>query len=115
MNRIIILKDEANFDIIEAGYDIGENSLSTSKRFSTAVYAAIDDLAVMPGMGVRRDYNNPVYANMRMWPVPKFSKYLIFYRTAGEFLEVLRVLHGSQDIEAIFAPDVTETQDETQE
>lgn len=115
MSRIVVHKNEAEFDIIEAAYQIAETSLIRSERFTKAVKAAIDDLAIMPGMGVQRDYDNPAYANMRMWPVPKFSKYLIFYRTAGEFLEVLRVLHGSQDIEAIFAPEVAETQDETQE
>lgn len=111
MSRIIIHKNEADFDIIEAAYYITETSLGTSKRFTRAVHAAIASLAEMPGMGVRRDYNNPTYADMRMWPVPEFPKYLIYYRTTDEYLIIIRVLHSAQDIAAIFAPEKPEESD----
>jgi toxin ParE1/3/4 len=55
-------------------------------------------------MGAIRTYQNSGLGEMRMWPVPKFSKYLIFYRVFGSDLEILRVLHGAQDLQAIFAP-----------
>ena len=58
----------------------------------------------MPRLGVLRDYGNPDFAGMRMWPVPRFSKYLIFYMAHEEELEIVRVLHGAQNIQEIFAP-----------
>ena len=59
----------------------------------------------MPGMGVSREYGNPRLKGMRMWPVPGFKNYLIFYRATETELEVLRVLHGARDIESLFQPE----------
>ena len=38
---------------------------------------------------------------MRRAPVPSFSKYLIFYLPSAGGIDVVRVLHGAQDIERI--------------
>jgi toxin ParE1/3/4 len=81
-----------------------EASLTTSDRFLEAVEKAYKRLAEMPGLGVLRDYGNPALSGMRVWPVPKFPKYLIFYRATDTELEILRVLHGARDLDAIFAP-----------
>ena len=56
-------------------------------------------------MGALRDYNNPRYAGMRMWPVPGFTKYLIFYQIGDTEIKILRLLHGAQDLAQIFAPE----------
>ena len=37
-----------------------------------------------------------------MWPIPRFEKYLIFYRFNDDTLEVIRVLHGARDLTRIF-------------
>jgi plasmid stabilization system protein ParE len=61
-------------------------------------------LAATPGAGTPRDYDTPALAGLRMCPVPKFSKYLIFYLTTDKTVEIVRVLHGAQNLPAIFAP-----------
>ena len=38
-----------------------------------------------------------------MWRVKDFERYLIFYRTMPNGIEVIRVLRGERDIEAILA------------
>ncbi len=59
----------------------------------------------MPGMGVSRKYGNPSFEGMKIWRVPDFEKYLIFY-TANEFeIRIIRALHGNRDIENLFSPD----------
>ena len=58
----------------------------------------------MPGGGALRDYGDPALAGLRMWPIPKFPKYLIFYLTTEKTVEIVRVLHGAQNLQAIFAP-----------
>jgi toxin ParE1/3/4 len=37
-----------------------------------------------------------------MWPVKDFEKYLIFYRSLPEGIEVVRIIHGARDIERLF-------------
>ncbi len=39
---------------------------------------------------------------LRKWPVQGFPNILIFYRVDGNCLDVVRVLHGSRDVESIF-------------
>jgi toxin ParE1/3/4 len=108
MSREIIVHDEARIEVIEYTYRIAEDSLRVSDCFVEAVNAAYGRLADMPGIGVSREYSNPRLKGMRMWPVPGFEKYLIFYRATDTELRVLRVLHGAQDIESLFAPEEEE-------
>jgi len=108
MSREIIVHDEARFEVIDYAYRIAEDSLRASDRFVNAIDAAYVRLAEMPGIGVSREYSNPKLSGMRMWPVPGFEKYLIFYRANDTELRVLRVLHGAQDIENLFTPDEDE-------
>jgi toxin ParE1/3/4 len=105
MSRQIAWSQEARADVLRDAYYLADAAnLTTSDRFLEAVEKAYKQLAVMPGLGVLRDYGNPALTGMRVWPVPKFPKYLIFYRATDETLEIIRVLHGARDLDAIFAP-----------
>lgn len=55
-------------------------------------------LADTPGIGTPRKEYHGLYK----FPV---GDYLIFYRTGQNGIEVIRILHGSRDIEAIFNQD----------
>lgn len=57
----------------------------------------------MPGIGERRESPNPRLAGLRVWRVEGFEKHLIFYRPAGDGIEIVRVLHGARDIDSILA------------
>ena len=103
MSREILLHETARLDINDIADYIARDSLAAADRFVDAVGDAFERLAEMPGMGVRREFNNPRLAGMRMWPVTGFSKHLIFYRATETRLEVIRVLHGSRDLETLFA------------
>jgi toxin ParE1/3/4 len=103
--RKVIRRPEARRDIIAAATYIAEHAgFNASERFLKATDNAFDTLSLMPRMGVLRDYGNPDFAGMRMWPVPRFNKYLIFYLVTEEELEIVRVLHGARNIQEIFAP-----------
>jgi len=60
-----------------------------------SIFSALERIAGMPEMGHRRE--DLTDEDLRFWPV--FS-YLIVYRPGGTPLEVVRVLHGHQDVEA---------------
>jgi len=105
MSRKIIVHREARSDVIDIAYFIAEDSLDAASRFATALDAAYRRLAFLPSIGAIREYNNPSLAGMRMWPLPEFPKYLIFYRATDEELRIIRVLHGAQDPGSIFKQD----------
>ncbi len=95
---------QARADVLNYAYDIADKvSLDASDRFLEATEAAYKQLAHMPRMGVLRDYGNPDYTGMRMRPISRFNKYLIFYRVSDDKIEILRVLFAARNIPEIFA------------
>ena len=67
-------------------------------RFVEAFKSSVDLLARMPALGrVRPDLGTP---ETRSWRVGGFRNYLIFYEVLPDRLRLLRVLHGSRDLQA---------------
>lgn len=103
MSLEIIETPEAVDDIIKAAeYIASRASLNASDKFLQAVKSTYRQISEMPGMGVVRDFGQPDLKGMRMWHVAKYPRFLVFYVTTGRELIILRVLHGTQDIDAIF-------------
>ncbi len=67
--------------------------------------ATFQRLAAMPGLGTRYEPHEPLYGGLQFFPVSRFRIYLIFYRPIPGGIDVLRVLHGAQDIHRILAED----------
>jgi toxin ParE1/3/4 len=59
----------------------------------------------MPGMGQGRKFKHSELSGLRSFRVEGFRNYLIFYRPAGEGVEIIRVLHGAHDLDALFSDD----------
>jgi hypothetical protein len=45
---------------------------------------------------------DPKLQNIRSWQVKEFNDYLVFYRSLTNRVEILKVIHGTRDIETIF-------------
>ncbi len=108
MTRHIDTDEAADTDINKHFDYLAERSVEAGLRFLRAVTRSLEDLALMPGIGARRDYHNPDLGGLRMSPVTGFENYLIFYLTAEDSIRVVRVLHGAQDIERIFQQKTSE-------
>lgn len=108
MSREIIRHQTARDDILSEAYAIGERDLNASDCFLSATEAAIRRLAEMPGLGSVRRFKNPLFGELRMWPIPGFRKHLIFYRASEDTLEVVRVVHGARDLAVLFAEEKKE-------
>lgn len=79
----------------EAGFDVAE-------RFLRAVRAEFEALAKMPRSGALCGFMSRDARDMRRWSVTGFERWLIFYEALDSGILVARVLHGAQDIHAIF-------------
>ena len=104
MSRKIIIHDDAFDDLDTSSAAIGEYSSSASVRFLKEAQKAFLLLSGLPGIGAPRDYDNRDLNGMRMWPVSGFRNYLIFYLTTEDTIEIVRILHGSQNIQSILSP-----------
>lgn len=90
------LDDEADYLVKEAGLEVGLS-------FLTAAQETFDLLASQPAMGWQCRLKDPALGSVRVFRVTRFERFLIFYRPARECIEILRVLHSSQDLDAVFA------------
>lgn len=90
-------------DLEEIADHIAQDSLDSALRFYDAAEAAFNKLAEMPGMGATRTFRNSRLGGVRMWPIPHFENWLIFYRPIDQGIEVLRVVHAARDIQALLA------------
>lgn len=72
-------------------------------RFLREVDATFQRLAAIPGIGAHYEPHDPLFRDVRVFPVSRFKKYLIFYRSIDGGIEVLRVLHGARDIPGFLA------------
>ncbi len=77
--------------------------MQVADRFFAQAEATFARLARPPGIGTRHEPDDPLYADLRYFPVSRFRVYLVFYRPVPRGIEVLRVLHGARDIHGILA------------
>jgi toxin ParE1/3/4 len=100
----IIKRPQALRDLDEAAASIqGQSGPQRAIRFLRAADSTCAQLAGMPGMGTRYEPQEPLYADLRDFPITRHRKYLVFYRPIPGGIEVLRVLHGARDIAGILA------------
>jgi toxin ParE1/3/4 len=76
-------------------------SREVALRFRSAIMQAVAQIEAMPSAGSPRSVRNPRLAGLRMWIVPGFRNYLLFYLTPGGGAEIVRLFHSAQDVHNI--------------
>jgi toxin ParE1/3/4 len=90
------LSDPAGEDLRDIRDYISRDSVAAARRVIAQLREAFRGLAQMPGKGhVRDDLSS---RPLRFWPV---GSYLVVYDPKRRPLEIVRVLHGARDIDAI--------------
>ena len=81
--------------------EVGDPDLAD--RFVARAEATFKKLARTPGLGRPRSFRSAKAKNLRSWKVADFPKHLIFYRLRPDerVVEVIRVLHGARDLDAL--------------
>jgi toxin ParE1/3/4 len=92
----------ARLDIMDIVRHIGAANPTAAARFTKAVRETEELLLASPGIGTLRDCADPALAGMRWHSVRGFRRYLVFYLPRSDGIEVVRVLHGARDLEALF-------------
>jgi len=102
MKRQIFKKPQAERDLIEHFAFIARDKLKPAIRFLRVASDTFEKLAVMPNMGRAWMSSDPRLAGIRAYVMPSpFRNYLIFYRFTDSALEILTILHGARDLEAV--------------
>jgi len=98
----IFISKRAELDIEEIALYLALDNPTAETLFREALDHTYELLSTMPDMGTSRDFQNPRFSLMRMFPVKKFDKYMIFYQPIQQGILIVRVLHGARDIAALF-------------
>jgi toxin ParE1/3/4 len=102
LNNYIFVTPRADRDLDEQFMYLAQRSQEVAGRYFQACQSTFALLAQSPLLGALSEVSNPRLAEMRVWRIRGFEKYLIFYRPVDEGIEIIRVLHGARDIEAVF-------------
>jgi toxin ParE1/3/4 len=97
----VVLADSAVADLIAIGRYIGTENPGRAATFVEELEQRCIELGFMP----RRF---PLLPHRRNKKIRRrvYGNYLIFYRIAKDQVEVLRVLHGAQDYEALLFDEI---------
>jgi toxin ParE1/3/4 len=95
------VRPAADADIDEIARRIARDNLAAAQRFDDAVWDAFEKLGGMPGIGAIREIDNVRLRGLRSWVITGFDQYLILYLPIERGIEVVRVLHGARDVNAI--------------
>jgi toxin ParE1/3/4 len=112
MKKGFVFLEKAEADLEEIVRYIALDNPQAGEAFRGTLQGACEMLADLPEMGSARNFDNTELEGLRMLPVPKFKKYLIFYRPTSEGTEIVRVLHAARDISSIFGERVAEYEKE---
>jgi toxin ParE1/3/4 len=97
------VKPKADCDLDDyADYLAREASLDVALRFLAAGHATFALLATHPSIGWRSRLRHSSLKTLRVFRVAGFERMLILYRPEANGVDILRVVHGSRNLQALF-------------
>lgn len=92
----LLKRPEAENDLEEIWWYIAQDSPNNADRFLDRIQERCSSLADFPQIGTPRD---EIKKGLRSQTI---GNYLIFYFPLEEGIDIVRVLHGSRDLESLF-------------
>jgi toxin ParE1/3/4 len=84
-----------------ADYLARQGSADVAMRFLAATDETFQQLLDAPQLGSTTSYRAAESLGLQVWRVRGFTKYLIFYRSDTNGIEIVRVLHSARDVDRI--------------
>jgi addiction module RelE/StbE family toxin len=102
MTYSVVIHPQADRDIEEAFVYIALDNLEAGNAFLEAIRQSNDHLSEFPFSGAETAFSNRRLQNIRVWPVSKYKKYLVFYTVTEDSVQIIRVLHSARYIPPLF-------------
>jgi toxin ParE1/3/4 len=90
------LDDQAYYYAINAGVAVGH-------RFLLAAHDTFSLLATQPAMGWEARLRHPSLKSLRVFRVKDFERMLVLYLPLTDGVEIVRLVHGSRDVQALLS------------
>ena len=110
--RKAFLQQKAQEDVRSIVLYIAEDNPQAASDFRRAIENARETIGTLPEIGSAYNFDNTELKGLRMLPLRKFKKYLIFYRLNVEedITEIVRVVHSARDLPTLFGASGTENE-----
>lgn len=96
----LAIRPRAVRDIDEqAAYLARHASEAVAVRFLGVLAEVMLRIMEMPELGPKWESDVPALRDLQFWIPKKFKNHMVFYRVAGDCIEIVRVLHGARDLE----------------
>ena len=93
----ITRRPEAETDVIDIWGYIAEDSIAEADRWMDRLDERLQLWATQPMLGRARDELAPGLRSMA------FGRYVVFFAPIPDGIDIVRVLHGSRDIDVFFS------------
>jgi toxin ParE1/3/4 len=93
----ILKRPRAKSDLLDIWDYIAGDSLDRADNFLDQIESKLQTLSRNPGLGRKRE---DLLSGLRSFPIS--NTYVVFYQEIENGIDVIRVLHGSRNIEEIF-------------
>jgi toxin ParE1/3/4 len=100
-----IVSPAAREDLDQIHAFISQENPEAADKLLGAALSTFAAVARMPGIGRPRTFKLSELSGLRSFRVDGFRNYLIFYRPVTEGVEIVRVLHGARNLNALFPED----------
>jgi len=109
VNSRYVVRPKAGHDLDEQAYYYAiEGSPALGHRFLVAADETFTLLASQPEMGWHPRLKDPALEGLRVFRIRGFERVLILYRPMENGVDILRVIHGSRNLQALLRREALE-------
>jgi toxin ParE1/3/4 len=101
MSKPVLYLSTAEIDVLDCMLWIARDSERAALRFEEAVLGTARRLAQFPASGQPATFASDRLKECRFARVGGFENWLILYRETPDAIEVMRVVHGARDLDAL--------------
>lgn len=101
MANNIGIRPRARLDVVDAAKHIGNDNVTAANRFLDACQATFEFLVESPQIGGNYPTKNRRLVGLRVFRVKGFPNHLAFYLERAYGIEIVRVVHGARDLDAV--------------
>lgn len=100
MSAHFVIRPRAVRDIDDHTEYLARNaSVNVALRFQQMLEELLADIKAFPEMGAPWESTDATLTGMRYRILRRFNNHVVFFRTTDDHIEIVRVLHASQDLE----------------
>lgn len=97
-------RPQAKDDVVDIADFLSHDSENAAVRFTHAVDETLLRIGLFPMAGWAVNSDLPELTGVKAVAVRGFPRYLIFFLVKHDHVEVVRIMHGARDYNAIWSP-----------